>query len=86
MTYKGTVRNGTVVLEAGAQLPDGAEVHVGLAPRVVETESLLQEPTLDDALDKLYLFYKVHRGLRQADAGQTVSHEEARERLKKWLE
>ncbi len=85
MVYRGKVSNGTVVLEAGARIPDGTEVQVELPPPV-SAESLLEEPTLDDALDKLYLLYKVHCGIRQADAGQTVSHEEARERLKKWLD
>ena len=48
-------------------------------------EDLLEEPTLDEALEKFYLLYKIRRGIQQADAGQTVSHEEARERLEKWL-
>lgn len=39
----------------------------------------------DEELEKLYFLYKIRRGIRQADAGQTVSHEEARKRLKKWL-
>ena len=85
MTFKGVVSKGTVVLEPGSQLPDGTKVHVGY-PAEVDAESLLHEPTLDDAIEKLHLFYKVHRGIRQADAGQTVSHEQAREHLKKWLE
>lgn len=38
-----------------------------------------------EELEKLYLLYKIRRGIQQAEAGQTVSHEEARERLKKWL-
>ncbi len=32
MVYNGTVMNGNVVPEAGAELPDGAEVRVALAP------------------------------------------------------
>lgn len=87
MVYQGTVKNGTVVLEPGAELPEGAKVRVempGQEGSVVD--SLLREPTFDDAIEKLYLLYKVNRGISQADAGLTVSHEEARERLKKWLE
>ncbi len=85
--YKGTVRNGAVMLEPGVDLPEGTKVQVGVPPRVAPEcfESLLQESTLDDAMEKLCLLYKIDRGIRQADAGQTVSHEEARERLKKWL-
>jgi hypothetical protein len=32
MTYKGHVRNGTVVLDEPAQLPEGAEVTVNVEP------------------------------------------------------
>lgn len=90
MVYQGTVKNGTVILESGAELPEGAEVRVeipGRALSVVESfQAVLQEPTFDDAIEKLYFLYKVNRGVSQADAGLTVSHEEARERLAKWLE
>ena len=86
MTYTGTVRNGAVVLDPGVDLPEGAEVRVGIAPDGMEgVEDLLEEPTFDEALEKFYLLYKIHRGIQQADAGQTVSHEEARERLEKWF-
>lgn len=78
------VRNGAVVLDPGVELPEGAEVRVGVAPAGI-VEDLLEEPTLDEALEKFYLLYKIRRGIQQADAGQTVSHEEARERLEKWL-
>lgn len=85
MTYKGTVRNGAVVLEAGIALPEGTEVRVGVPGGGRDVERLLTEPSLDKALEKFHLLYKIHRGIEQADAGQTVSHEEARERLQKWL-
>jgi hypothetical protein len=89
MVYQGTVKNGTVVLEPGAEIPEGTKVRVempGLGIGEESFQSVLREPTFDDAIEKLYLLYKVNRGIRQADAGLTVSHEEARERLKKWLE
>ncbi|NJL28665.1 MAG: type II toxin-antitoxin system ParD family antitoxin [Thermoanaerobaculia bacterium] len=86
MMYKGTVKDGAVVLEAGVTLPEGAEVRIGVPPvGDRDVEHLLAEPSLDAALEKFHLLYKIHRGIEQADAGQTVSHEEARERLQKWL-
>lgn len=86
MTYKGTVKNGAVVLEAGIALPEGTEVRIGVPPvSDRDFERLLAEPSLDEALEKFHLLYKIHRGIEQADAGQTVSHEDARERLQKWL-
>lgn len=84
MTYRGVVRGGAVVLEPGADLPEGAEVQVE-AGSPSPTLELLGEPSLEDALEKLYFLYKVRRGLDQADAGETVSHQDARERLAQWL-
>ena len=42
--------------------------------------------TIEDAMERLYLLYKVEKGIRQADSGETISHEEAKKRLSKWLE
>ena len=41
--------------------------------------------TVEDAMERLYLLYKVERGIAQADAGQKVSQEEARARMARWL-
>lgn len=49
-------------------------------------ENLPSEATIEEAMERLYLLYKVEKGLQQADAGQTIPHEEAKKRLKKWLE
>jgi hypothetical protein len=38
-----------------------------------------------DALDRLYLLYKVEQGIKQADAGQLIGQDEARQRMAKWL-
>ena len=40
---------------------------------------------LHQALERLYLLYKIEAGISQADAGELVSQEEARERMSKWL-
>lgn len=42
---------------------------------------LPEDATVEDAMERLYFLAKVEEGLRQADAGQTVSHEEARQRI-----
>ena len=83
MGYKGVMRNGAVVLEGETDIPDGAEVRVAPAGR--DLSGLLDEASLDDAFEKLHLLYKINRGIQQADAGQTISHEEAGQRLQKWL-
>ena len=48
-------------------------------------EELPDDAGIEEALDRLYLLYKVERGLRQADRGEFLSQEEVRERISKWL-
>jgi predicted transcriptional regulator len=48
-------------------------------------QELPEDANVEDALDRLYLLYKVERGLRQADRGELISSEEVRERMAKWL-
>jgi hypothetical protein len=48
-------------------------------------QELPQDATLEDAMERLYLLYKVERGIKQADAGQKISQEEAKKRMNKWL-
>lgn len=46
---------------------------------------LPDDASVEDAIDRLYLLYKIDRGLRQADRGELISQEEARQRMAKWL-
>ncbi|MEK6700541.1 MAG: hypothetical protein AABZ10_16035 [Nitrospirota bacterium] len=48
-------------------------------------QELPQEVTFEDAIEKLYFLSKVEKGLQQADEGRTVTHEEAKQRMQKWL-
>lgn len=48
-------------------------------------QELPDDATVEDAIDRLYLLYKVERGIAQADAGQKISQEEARRRMAQWL-
>ncbi len=48
-------------------------------------EELPDDASVEDALDRVYLLYKVERGLRQADCGELISQEESRQRMAKWL-
>lgn len=55
--------------------------------RIVEAiQQLPEEATIEDAIEQLYLLYKIERGLGQANLGQRVSQEEARKRMDQWLE
>ena len=47
-------------------------------------EGLPQDVTFEDVMERLYFLYKIDRGLKQVEAGETLSHEEAMERTKTW--
>jgi len=50
--------------------------------RVLEAvRALPEDATVEDAMERLYYLAEVEEGLQQADAGQTVDHEEARRRV-----
>jgi predicted transcriptional regulator len=52
--------------------------------RVLEAvEGLPADATIEDAMERLYFLAKIQRGLEQADAGDTMTHEEAKKRLLK---
>lgn len=53
-----------------------------LRERAIELiQQLPPEASVEEMMEKLYFLSKVERGLRQIDAGQVVSHEEARRRF-----
>ena len=47
---------------------------------------LPDDATIDDIMAEFYARSKIEEGLRQLDAGEGISHEEAKERVGKWLE
>jgi predicted transcriptional regulator len=44
-------------------------------------EELPDDANVGDALERLYLHYKIDKGIQQADAGELVSQDEARQRM-----
>ena len=48
-------------------------------------EELPDDANIEDALERLYLLYKIDRGITQADTGELISQEQARQRMAKWL-
>ncbi len=48
-------------------------------------EELPDNANVEDALERLYLLYKIDKGIKQANAGELVSQDEARQRMAKWL-
>ena len=49
-------------------------------------QGLQDDASIEDAMEKLLFMAKIEMGLRQADEGKTISHDELKDRVaKKWL-
>lgn len=48
-------------------------------------QNLPDDAPIEEAMERLLFLAKIERGLQQADAGQTISHDEVKERAAKWL-
>lgn len=44
-------------------------------------QSLPEQATIEDAIERLCFIAKIEEGLRQSDAGQLVSHDEVKKRF-----
>jgi predicted transcriptional regulator len=44
------------------------------------------ESSIEDIMEELYFREQVDAGLRDLAEGRTISHEEMKERVRKWLE
>jgi predicted transcriptional regulator len=54
--------------------------------RAIETiQRLPESATLEDIVAGLYFRQKVDRGLEDVQQGRVVSHEQAKQRLSRWL-
>lgn len=49
-------------------------------------EEMPQDVTFPQVMERLYFLYKVDRGLQQVADGDTMSHAEAKSRIKRWHE
>ncbi len=48
-------------------------------------QDLPDDTTVESAMERLYVLYKIEQGIEQADRGQVVSQEEAKRRMEQWL-
>ncbi|MBM3926749.1 MAG: hypothetical protein FJ320_12395 [SAR202 cluster bacterium] len=48
-------------------------------------EELPENASIEDALERLYLLYKIEKGLRQAGQGNLITQEAARQRMARCL-
>ena len=47
-------------------------------------QDLPENASFEDAMERLYFLAKVEKGLDQAESGQTLSHNEVKEKMSKW--
>jgi predicted transcriptional regulator len=52
---------------------------------VQAVQSLPEDASIEDAMERLLLLAKIERGIQQADAGQLIPHDQVKERMAKWL-
>ena len=48
-------------------------------------EAMPPDATIEDAIERLVVLAKIQRGVDQADAGQTIAHDEMKQKMAKWL-
>lgn len=48
-------------------------------------QGLPDDASYEDAMERLYLAYKIQRGLEQSERGEVVSQEEAWQRMARWF-
>lgn len=54
--------------------------------QIVEAmRALPDDAGIEQAIERMYVLYKIQRGLDQLAAGQGISHDEAMRRMAKWL-
>ena len=46
---------------------------------------LPDDATVESAMERLYILYKIEQGIEQADRGQVVSQDEVKRRMEQWL-
>ena len=48
-------------------------------------QSLPDNACIEDAMERLLFLAKIEKGLEQANAGETISHDQVRENMAAWL-
>lgn len=49
-------------------------------------KSMPDESTIDDIIERLHFIAQVEAGIRDADEGRILTHEEVKKRVVKWLQ
>jgi len=59
-------------------------VMITKAQMVEAIQSLPDDATIDDAMERLYVLAKIEIGLAQIEAGQGIPHDEIRRQISQW--
>ena len=49
-------------------------------------EEMPQDVSFEEVMERLYFLYKVEKGLQQVESDNILSHQQAKQNLKKWHE
>ena len=80
LPWPGSVRHHWGITSYSDTEPDMPDTKV--KDRVIDAvRSLPDDATVEDAMERLYFLAKIEEGTRQAAAGESVSHEEAKRRV-----
>lgn len=48
------------------------------------TENINSETTIDDVMEKMFLIYKIEKGMQQVGEGKVISHSELKNQVFEW--
>ncbi len=48
-------------------------------------QTLPDDASIEDTMERLFLLTRIERGIQQTDAGELIPHEKVKERMAKWL-
>lgn len=48
-------------------------------------QQLPDNASIEDAMERLLVLVKIERGITQADRGKTITHQDVKNRMEKWL-
>ena len=58
-----------------------------LKQKILKTvEEMPQNVSFEEVMERLYFLYKVEKGLQQVESDNVLSHQQAKQNLKKWHE
>jgi hypothetical protein len=68
-------------------------INIAAWPNLPQKEKILKtvegppdDSSFEEVMERLYLLYKIEKEIQQAEAGELITHAQAKKKLKKWLE